>query len=169
MHTVDSERGVAAYMGVLSKDIDLLGSLGLRKARNWSETARTWPVWIEIRQETRPLRASSSTGPLSRLLFLVSTCHIGEPALGHAARLQRRAADWGARGAQLDVLPAGAEVGEDAAHGRLLHGAPARAGLGVPHEQRGQQRGAPREGRKTARWPVQSCYTPGFRGKGVKQ
>lgn len=29
MHTVDSERGVVAYMGVLSKDVD--GSLGLRK------------------------------------------------------------------------------------------------------------------------------------------
>eukprot|EP00933_Yihiella_yeosuensis_P063350 TRINITY_DN66469_c0_g1_i1.p1 TRINITY_DN66469_c0_g1~~TRINITY_DN66469_c0_g1_i1.p1 ORF type:complete len:430 (+),score=66.98 TRINITY_DN66469_c0_g1_i1:76-1365(+) len=31
MNTVDSERGVVAYMGVLSKDVDLLGSLGLRK------------------------------------------------------------------------------------------------------------------------------------------
>jgi len=28
MHTVDSERGVKAYMGVLSKDVDLLGSMG---------------------------------------------------------------------------------------------------------------------------------------------
>ncbi|CAE8596097.1 unnamed protein product [Polarella glacialis] len=31
MATVDSEKGVIAYMGVLSKNIDLLGSLGLRK------------------------------------------------------------------------------------------------------------------------------------------
>jgi hypothetical protein len=31
MATVDSERGVQAYMGVLSKDDELLGSLGLRK------------------------------------------------------------------------------------------------------------------------------------------
>jgi len=31
MATVDSERGVLAYMNVLSKDVDLLGSLGLRK------------------------------------------------------------------------------------------------------------------------------------------
>lgn len=31
MATVDSERGVLAYMNVLSKDVDLLGSLALRK------------------------------------------------------------------------------------------------------------------------------------------
>merc|ERR1719281_2150451 len=31
MATVDSERGVLAYMNVLSKDVELLGSLGLRK------------------------------------------------------------------------------------------------------------------------------------------
>jgi hypothetical protein len=31
MATVDSERGVQAYMNVLSKDVDLLGSLALRK------------------------------------------------------------------------------------------------------------------------------------------
>jgi len=31
METVDSERGVTAYMNVLGKDVDLLGSLGLRK------------------------------------------------------------------------------------------------------------------------------------------
>lgn len=31
MDTVDSERGVMAYMNVLAKDVDLLGSLGLRK------------------------------------------------------------------------------------------------------------------------------------------
>mmetsp|Transcript_128659 Transcript_128659/g.223042 ORF Transcript_128659/g.223042 Transcript_128659/m.223042 type:complete len:430 (-) Transcript_128659:66-1355(-) len=31
MATVDSERGVAAYMNVLSKDVELLGSLGVRK------------------------------------------------------------------------------------------------------------------------------------------
>lgn len=31
MYTVDSERGVVAYMGVLSKDVDLLATLGLRK------------------------------------------------------------------------------------------------------------------------------------------
>jgi len=31
MHTVDSERGVVAYMAVLSKDVDLLATLGLRK------------------------------------------------------------------------------------------------------------------------------------------
>lgn len=31
METVDSERGVIAYMNVLGKDVDLLGSLGLRK------------------------------------------------------------------------------------------------------------------------------------------
>merc|ERR1719362_608797 len=31
METVDSERGVIAYMNVLGKDVDLLGSWGLRK------------------------------------------------------------------------------------------------------------------------------------------
>lgn len=31
MESVDSERGVLAYMNVLSKDVDLLGNLGLRK------------------------------------------------------------------------------------------------------------------------------------------
>merc|ERR1740121_2275764 len=31
METVDSERGVNAYMSVLSKDVDLIGTLGLRK------------------------------------------------------------------------------------------------------------------------------------------
>lgn len=31
METVDSERGVLAYMGVMSKDVDILGNLGLRK------------------------------------------------------------------------------------------------------------------------------------------
>jgi len=31
METVDSERGVVAYMGVLAKDVDLLGQMGLRK------------------------------------------------------------------------------------------------------------------------------------------
>jgi len=31
LETVDSERGVLAYMGVLSKDVELLGHLGLRK------------------------------------------------------------------------------------------------------------------------------------------
>merc|ERR1719421_2069056 len=31
MATVDSERGVLAYMNVLSKDVDFLGNLGLRK------------------------------------------------------------------------------------------------------------------------------------------
>jgi len=31
METVDSERGVIAYMNVLGKDVDLLGSLGLKK------------------------------------------------------------------------------------------------------------------------------------------
>merc|ERR1712151_1432233 len=31
METVDSERGVSAYMSVLSKDVDLIGTLGLRK------------------------------------------------------------------------------------------------------------------------------------------
>lgn len=31
MATVDAEKGVNAYMGVLAKDVDLLGQLGLRK------------------------------------------------------------------------------------------------------------------------------------------
>merc|ERR1740121_2122739 len=31
METVDSERGVLAYMGVLSQDVEILGKLGLRK------------------------------------------------------------------------------------------------------------------------------------------
>lgn len=36
MATVDSERGVHAYMNVLSKDVDLLGEMGLRKvAQLW--------------------------------------------------------------------------------------------------------------------------------------
>eukprot|EP00420_Gonyaulax_spinifera_P023751 CAMPEP_0197917110 /NCGR_PEP_ID=MMETSP1439-20131203/83250_1 /TAXON_ID=66791 /ORGANISM="Gonyaulax spinifera, Strain CCMP409" /LENGTH=231 /DNA_ID=CAMNT_0043539177 /DNA_START=60 /DNA_END=753 /DNA_ORIENTATION=- len=67
METVDSERGVLAYMGVLSKDVDLLGNLGLRKVSQlWGmkrdfapDTAagleHTWmffllmPKWVRMR------------------------------------------------------------------------------------------------------------------------
>merc|ERR1711920_231269 len=39
MATVDSERGVMAYMSVLSKDVELIGNLGLRKVSQlWGMT-----------------------------------------------------------------------------------------------------------------------------------
>lgn len=80
--TVDSERGVAAYMNVLSKDPELLGSLGLRKVsqlwgmrRDFSgelgdseEGKTTWifylltPKWVHM----RPTDAYYTTHPRSK-------------------------------------------------------------------------------------------------------
>lgn len=45
MHTVDSERGVKAYMGVLSKDVELVGASGLRKV------SQLWGMTRDFRDE----------------------------------------------------------------------------------------------------------------------
>jgi len=48
METVDSERGVMAYMNVLSKDVDLIGSLGLRKV------SQLWGMMRDFSAEMAP-------------------------------------------------------------------------------------------------------------------
>eukprot|EP00438_Fugacium_kawagutii_P003344 Skav206171 [mRNA] locus=scaffold1545:349710:355903:- [translate_table: standard] len=50
MYTVDSERGVTAYMGVLSKDVDLLATLGLRKASNYA-VSQLWGMQRDFSDE----------------------------------------------------------------------------------------------------------------------
>jgi len=50
MATVDSERGVLAYMNVLSKDVDLLGSLALRKVSQLWGMKRDFSNEMESKQ-----------------------------------------------------------------------------------------------------------------------
>lgn len=54
MATVDSERGVLAYMGVLSKDVDLLGSLGLRKVSQLWGMKRDFAADLGVTDAERP-------------------------------------------------------------------------------------------------------------------
>merc|ERR1719321_1654612 len=58
MASVDSERGVLAYMNVLSKDSELLDDLGLRKVSQ---------LWGMKRDFTRELQAMSRQGESSEL------------------------------------------------------------------------------------------------------
>lgn len=48
MATVDSERGATAYMGVLSKDVDLIGTLGLRKVSQLWAMKRDFSAEMDV-------------------------------------------------------------------------------------------------------------------------
>ncbi|CAE7194651.1 unnamed protein product [Symbiodinium sp. CCMP2592] len=65
MHTVDSERGVVAYMGVLSKDIDLLGTLGLRKV------SQLWGMQRDFSDEL-PAGDGAEPGEHTWMFFLLA-------------------------------------------------------------------------------------------------
>lgn len=56
MDTVDSERGVLAYMGVMSKDVDLLGPLGLRKV------SQLWGMRRDFSAEVAAVRGAGGAG-----------------------------------------------------------------------------------------------------------
>lgn len=65
MHTVDSERGVVAYMGVLSKDVDLLATLGLRKV------SQLWGMQRDFSDEL-PDRDGAEPGEHTWMFFLLA-------------------------------------------------------------------------------------------------
>lgn len=65
MYTVDSERGVTAYMGVLSKDVDLLATLGLRKV------SQLWGMQRDFSDEL-PDRDGAEPGEHTWMFFLLA-------------------------------------------------------------------------------------------------
>jgi hypothetical protein len=58
METVDSERGVLAYMGVLAKDVDLVGNLGLRKV------SQLWGMRRDFSEEVGEAMQEGSDGAM---------------------------------------------------------------------------------------------------------
>jgi len=65
MYTVDSEGGVTAYMGVLSKDVDLLATLGLRKV------SQLWGMQRDFSDEL-PDRDGAEPGEHTWMFFLLA-------------------------------------------------------------------------------------------------
>lgn len=77
MATVDSERGVLAYMNVLSKDVELLGSLALRKVSQLWGMRRDFSSEMAASSKEKP--KEEATGPNGESLEHVWTFFLMMP------------------------------------------------------------------------------------------